>query len=304
MKTAAPKYLGGMLAVCASLSSIEAAGESHRSEDPSPEPPAPLQAVVSLGGGAFAASGNGAAALVRLQIEADVPPNRDPPVTSLCPRTRHGLGVTCGVDQHLYGRLDAVGAFSANRQGPSVAYGDLRFFPKENQIYAPVPSETDNALVAELQFAPFQLGRDVTIGESLKIVVSAAAAAATYWVPLGANLALFLQYALDLLGYKAVRSISGTDPFDGVHLAGSDAHLGIGWIPTSDLTIRIFLGNRIDYNQWTRGQSDTAFTGTVTADVGRFLRFFAQPQVVYAWDGARGWTGNGEFMGGVDVVFF
>ena len=259
--------------------------------------------MVSIGSGAFAASGNGAAALLRVQIEADVPPNREPPVTSLCPRTRHGLGVVCGTDQHLFGRLDAVGALSADRQGPTVPYGDVRFLPKENEIYAPIPSETANALVAALQLVPMQVGRDVSIGQSLKLVVSAAAVAATYWVPIGANLALFMRYALDLLGYKAVRWMSGADSFDGVHIAGGDAQLGLGWLPTADLTIRVFLGNRIDYNQWTRGQSDTVFAGTVTADVGSWLRFFAQPQLVYAWESARGWTGNGEIMGGVDVVF-
>jgi hypothetical protein len=296
------KRLCAPLAACGALLSLETAGQGDTSQ-PLSTPPAPLQATASIGTGIYAASGNGAAALLEGGIEVDDSPNLARPVTSLCPQIRHGLGVDCGTDQYLYGRLDAVGAFSKTPRGLAVPYLEVHFYPKENQVYAPVPSETENVLVADMQFLPVQIGRDIAIDESLRLVVSSAAAAAKYWIPFGANLALFLQYTLDVFGYKAVRYVSDGEAFDGFHIAGGHAQLGIGWTGTPDLTIYVSLGNRIDYNRWTRSQLDLALAATARADVASCLGFFVQPQWVRQWDSSRGWVENGEVIGGVDLVF-
>jgi hypothetical protein len=296
------KRLCALLAACGVLLCLDAAAQGDSSH-PLSTPPAPLQAAASIGTGIYAASGNGFAALLRGGIEVDVPPNLARPVTSLCPQTRRGLGVDCGTDQYLYRRLDVVGAFSKAPQGPAVPYLEVHFYPKENQVYAPVPSETENVLVADMQFLPVQIGRDIAIDESLRLVISSVAAAAKYWIPLGANLAIFLQYTLDVLGYKAVRYVSDVGPFDGVHVAGGHAQLGIGWTGTPDLTIYVSIGNRIDYNRWTRSQLDLAFAATARADVASCLGFFVQPQFVRQWDSSHGWVENGELIGGFDLVF-
>ncbi len=292
------------LAASGALWSAGAAAQSDWPEPVSSTPPAPLQGWGLLGAGIYAAAGDVPAFLLKATIEADVPPNRTPSVTSLCPRTRRGLGVDCGTDQYLYARLHAAAAISSTPDGPSVPYVDVHFYPKENQVYAPIPSETDNVIVLHLQFVPAQIGRDTAIDESLTLAVSMGGVAFEDWYPLGSNLAVFVQAPVDFLGYKAVRYASGAAPFDGLRVAGGGVQAGLGWNGWPDLTIRVSAGGRIDYD-WngTRGQSDAAVTGLVTADVGTLVQLFGQPQLVYEGVSGRGWIQKGEVIGGLSLVF-
>jgi hypothetical protein len=265
--------------------------------------PAPSQGIAAVGAGVYAARGDGVAALLKVSIEADATPNLALPVTSLCPKTHHGLGVDCGSNQYLYARTEAVAAIATNPKGPTISYADVRFYPKENQVYFPVPSGTENVLVSELEFVPVQIGRDIALDEWLKLSISIAALAVKYWIPVPANFSFFFQATLDIPGYKTVRYVSAGQPFDGVRVVGFEPQVGFAWTGTPDVTMHLSLGGSVDYSRWAIGQSDAVLAAMATADVGTFLRLFVQPQFVRQWESAHGWVRNSEIMGGFGLVF-
>jgi hypothetical protein len=240
---------------------------------------------------------------VKVSLEVDAPPNLPLPVTSLCPRTRGGLGVECGTNQDRYARLDAIGAVSAVKGTPIVPYLDIHFYPKEIEAYLPVPTESENAFILGLAFLPVRFARNTAIDESFDISVAVAALHSQDWWTVGSHFTLFADLTLEGFGYKSVRYLSSAGPFDGLLVWGGDLRFGAAWTGTPNLTLRVSPTGSMDYSQWTRAQLDASLGGLATADISTFLRLFVQPRYVWQENRDGAWTEDRQLLGGVSFAF-